>query len=434
MATNIKRVLRQFQHKNTVLLLRTLMAILVVWTLGGTLLLFAACSTQNVNVNPSPSSGMWKVVQSVNPGVAQNALNTVAATSANDAWAVGFYSKSHFNIQGSKALIEHWNGSAWSIFKSPDTSLGDGILNGVAAISPTNAWAVGYAFSESNTSTQHPLIEHWNGTSWAIVASPALSNGGQFSAITALSATNIWAVGYGDNLRHILIEHWNGNGWAVVQSPNPGSGANYLTGLTAISANDMWAVGTFFNGTGTIAAGGELLEHWNGTSWSVVQSANPGVQGNFLSSIAAVSTNDVWASGGSSLSAGGSSSQGTTTLLEHWNGTAWSNVASPNPGTAEDTLSSVVAISAHDVWAVGSSSSTFSGQQVQPLIEHWNGTSWSTFTSSGIGTNNTSLVGVGLVPQSTDIWAVGTGSSLYGTQTANETAITSQTLIETCYS
>ncbi|MDQ6659779.1 MAG: hypothetical protein M3Z24_02295 [Chloroflexota bacterium] len=440
MANNVKRaseyaqrILRQSQQKNTTLLLQTITAILAACTLGSTLLLFASCSTQNLNVNPSPA--IWKIVHSENPGSAQNSLNAIAATSIKDAWAVGTFSASHFGSQGSKALIEHWNGSAWSVFNSPDTPLGNSILNGVAAISPTNAWAVGYAFNESNNSEQHTLIEHWNGTSWAIVASPTPINGGQLSAITALSATNIWAVGYGDNLGRTLIEHWNGNVWAVVQSPNPGSGENLLTGLTAISMNDIWAVGIFSNGIRTIATGEGLVEHWNGTSWSVVQSSNPGMQGNFLSSIAAISTNDVWAIG--------SSSQGTKTLIEHWNGTSWRTVASPNPGTAENTLSSVVTISTHSIWAVGSAGSTFAGQQSQPVIEHWDGTSWSTFTSPNIGTINTSLSGAGLVPHSTNIWAVGTGfyyanpvsvSSPNATQTSNETPITAQTLIEFCCS
>ncbi|MDQ2714320.1 MAG: hypothetical protein M3Z08_05380 [Chloroflexota bacterium] len=395
------------------------------------LILFASC---NVNTNPAPVT--WKIVHSVNPGLAQNSLNAVAATSSNDAWAVGSFSTSHFDIQGSKVLIEHWNGSAWSVFNSPATPLGDGVLNGVVAISPTNAWAVGYAFSESSNSEQHPLIEHWNGASWAIVASPTSGAGGQLSAITALSATDIWAVGYRGTLGHTLIEHWNGNVWAVVQGPNPGRGQNFLTGLAAISSNDVWAVGTFSNGISSIAEGQELIIHWNGTSWSVVQSASPGLPGNSLSSIVAVSANDVWAVG--------SSDQGKRTLLTHWNGTSWGSVEGPNPGTANNSLSAVVDLSAHDVWVVGSSSSVFVGQQAHPLIAHWDGTSWSTFVSPTIGASNTTLNGVGPVPHSTNIWAVGTGAT-YTTSvsvsspnatggTSNEIPVTAQTLIETCCS
>ena len=36
-------------------------------------------------------------------------------------------------------------------------------LSGVSAISATDAWAVGYASSRTG---QQPLILHWNGTAW----------------------------------------------------------------------------------------------------------------------------------------------------------------------------------------------------------------------------------------------------------------------------
>ena len=420
--------------KNTPSLLRTIAAILAVC------ILFAACNTQNNIVNPSPAT--WKIVISKNPGSAQNNLNAVAATSTTDAWAVGSFSNNHFDIQGSKALIEHWNGSTWSVVKSPKAPLGDSILNGIAAISPTNAWAVGYTFLDSNSDVRQTLIEHWNGTSWAVVASPNFANGAQLTAVTALSATDIWAVGYGNNpaqtfIEQSLIVHWDGKAWREVPNPNPGSGSNFLTGLAAVSTNDIWTVGAFVNGNNGIEMGEELIEHWNGTSWTVVQNPNAGVQGTVLSTIAAISTNDVWAVGSSS------SSSPTNTLIEHWNGTSWSTVEGQNPGKASNTLGAVAVLSAHDIWAVGSSSSAFTGQEAQPLIEHWNGSSWSTITSPNIGTNNTTLDEVALVPHSTRIWAVGTGAT-YGTPitvplpntnlTTSETPVTAQTLTESCCS
>jgi hypothetical protein len=38
-----------------------------------------------------------------------------------------------------------------------------------------------------------PLIEHWDGSTWSIVPGAAVS--GHLYSITALSASNIWAVG-----------------------------------------------------------------------------------------------------------------------------------------------------------------------------------------------------------------------------------------------
>ena len=41
-----------------------------------------------------------------------------------------------------------------------------------------------------------------------------------------------------------LIEHWNGTTWSVVASPNVGTQLNGLNGVTAVSTSDIWAVGS----------------------------------------------------------------------------------------------------------------------------------------------------------------------------------------------
>ena len=405
------------------------------------LLVLTSCSSQNPVVNPSP--GRWVIVHSENPGQAENGRLAIAATSINDAWAVGNYSNQHLVTQGGNALIEHWNGSAWSAVKSPQTPLESSILNGVAAISPTDAWAVGYSFSTSNSNEQQTLIEHWNGTAWTIVKSPNPAPGSDLFAITALSATDIWAVGvYSHRLgtslvSRTLIEHWNGTAWTVVQSQNPGSGFNYLTGIAALSADDIWAVG--FSSSGQTVQGMQevLIEHWDGTSWKVVQGQSPGTNGNVLSEVTAISANDVWAVGSTSGSA-----PETDTLIEHWNGSSWSTVQGQNPGKQSNNLTAIVARSPHDIWAVGDYNSVLSAQDAQPLIEHWNGSSWSTVISPNIGTHNTSLGGVTLVPHSSHLWAVGSGatfstvsvSSPDATQPTSVMSVTAQTLVEACCS
>src|SRR5207253_7101542 len=89
----------------------------------------------------------------------------------------------------------------------------------------------------------------------------------------AVSATDVWAVGfYGpfSGPTHTLVEHWDGTSWSVVPSPDPSASGSILYGITAVSANDVWAVGDYPYGS----AGGHvtLTEHWDGSSWSVVPS------------------------------------------------------------------------------------------------------------------------------------------------------------------
>ena len=60
-------------------------------------------------------------------------------------------------------------------------------------------------------------------------------------------------------------------------SPNPSypAGAN-LNAITAISASDIWAVGSFYNTSSTISA---FALHYNGSSWSVTVLPQPAVTG-----------------------------------------------------------------------------------------------------------------------------------------------------------
>src|SRR5262249_5512555 len=111
---------------------------------------------------------------------------------------------------------------------------------------------------------------HWDGTSWSQIPTARLRFGGVV-AVTALSPTNVWAVGAGPGVptggfsAHptAVIEHWDGTTWSVVPSPNPNpQGNNSLVAVAAVSANDIWAVGHQLLGPFT--------EHWDGKKWSIV--------------------------------------------------------------------------------------------------------------------------------------------------------------------
>jgi hypothetical protein len=131
------------------------------------------------------------------------------------------------------------------------------------------------------------------------------------------------------------------------QPPNPGTSRNHLSSVAVLSSCNAWAVGSYSNGT----ADRTLILHWNGTAWTKVASPNPGgsANHNILTSVAAVSGSNAWAVG--------FYNNGTTnrTLILNWNGSAWTQVASPNPSPfGGNGLSGVDAFSAHNIWAVGS--------------------------------------------------------------------------------
>jgi hypothetical protein len=333
------------------------------------------------------SCGSWQVVPSPNSNNAQNALNSIAILSAHDAWAVGgTYSSRRYKT--GHTLTEHWNGSTWAIVPSPNP--GNATLSSVAAVSSTNVWAVG-SYLNLKTRNSETLVEHWNGTRWSVITSPNIGPDSSLFGIAVVTARDIWAVGDSNGLYDTLVEHWNGTRWSIVQSPNA-SDTNILSAVTAVSASDLWAVGVTA-GTSTGDKDQALIEHWDGTSWSVVQSPPAGLYGNLLYSVSAVSANDIWAVGYAQASSG-------RTLTEHWNGSQWSVVKSPNVTSNTNSLESVVAISSHNVWAVGYSLDSTT------LTEQWNGTQWNVVHSPNGGSNYSQLRGVAAF-SANDIWTVG---------------------------
>ena len=322
-------------------------------------------------------------------------LTGVSADSSTDAWAVG------------GPLILHWNGTAWSKFTDPVPTAD---LNAVKAISASDAWAAGQYCPTGACATLDTLILHWNGTAWSKVASPSPGGPDFLTGLSASSATNAWAVGSsGAGYPTTLILHWNGTTWSRVSSPNPGgSNGDSLSAVTAASATSAWAAGDYTTSTGGRTM---LLLRWNGTAWSQV--TGPSLNGwSDLFGASATSSTSAWAAGENCVPGcyrGGVS----YTLIEHWNGTSWSHVSSPNPGGSNgDWLNAVTARSATDAWAVGAYG-TSAGAAT--LIEHWNGTAWSQSASPSPSSTLNILTSV-TATSGTSAWAVGTDRSSSNTE------------------
>ena len=327
----------------------------------------------------------WGVVPSPNRS-SVDGLSAVAKVSSKDVWAVG-----GDQFAGSRTLIEHWNGMQWSIVKSPNPGTIYDRLNGITAISSTNIWAVGYAVSSGRVA--QTLIEHWNGVQWSVVKSPSPGTvENSLSGVAAISSRDVWAVGMTTSAsEQPLVEHWNGIQWSVVTSPRLSSLNNLLFSVTAVSARDVWAVGS------RNTFGQALIEHWNGGRWSVVTSPNPGAVENALFGVTAISAHDVWAVGYTT------SNRSRQTLVEHWNGSHWQVVTSPGFGSMVSSFWAVGAISARNVWAVGDVAS--GGVGFHTLTAQWNGSRWVVVKSPDPGTVN-ALDGVAII-SACDVWAVG---------------------------
>lgn len=269
-----------------------------------------------------------------------SSLLGVAAVSATDAWAVGLV------IAGRRTLplIMHWNGTHWTR-SSIATGVRSQFLRGVAAGSARDAWAVG-----AGAKGPHAYILHWNGATWAPVPTPRTSAPAELSAVTVVSEADAWAVGQANGA---LILHWNGTKWRIV--PNPWRGGDIaLYGVSARSADDAWAVGK----TGSSA----LILHWNGISWARLRAPKYGRWGSY--SVAAVSPQLTWLVG--------RTKKGLPLILR-WNGSTLRRLPTPKP-TVRGGLTGVSAVSAGQAWAVGSGG--FRGGRSQTLIFRWQGHAW----------------------------------------------------------
>ena len=251
----------------------------------------------------------WSTVATPTPsGSTPNwAFKSVAASSASDAWAVGVQSA---GTKIHNSLIEHWNGTAWSVVAGPN----EGVLNAVLDFSPANAWA----FADFS-------VLHWNGTAWSVVsgALPALR-------VSADGPNDIWGV-----YRNDMVTHYNGTSWSVYTLSGPG-GTPVFESVEALSPTDVWVAGT--NGTGPV------LEHFNGTSWRVV--TLPSSFSSYgLNAITAKSGSDIWV-----FSNTGSPQR--PLLLGHWNGSSWTTSPSPLPPNTLVQIGSAASSPSH-VWLFG---------------------------------------------------------------------------------
>ena len=317
------------------------------------------------------------------PAAAGGGLFSVTCINGPDCWAVGAVLGVAGDGSPTGSLTEHWDGTSWSIVPSPTPAGVVGVLlQGVSCTSTANCWAVGFG-TDQNGQNVNSVTEHWNGTSWSLVPSAVTGQSfDQLDNVHCLSTSDCWAVGNAGPVQQNpnflpifpgavgdqgLIEHWDGATWSVVASANePSPGGGYLNGLTCVDATDCWASGATTDATGMAA--GVLMEHWDGSGWSLVPTAIPeSTTGSILSSISCTSASECWAVGSSgSFGGGGGSGFRPSSFIENWNGSSWSIDPSPNV-TALSFLNSVTCLRETGCWAVGSAATE--AQQNDPGLQ-----------------------------------------------------------------
>jgi hypothetical protein len=295
----------------------------------------------------------------------------VSFDSASDGWVLGQTDPDGYQAPAFQDAVR-WSGGRWTTIPlavAPQPAKAFPQLAAISALSPASAWGVGAQYETDGIigaarDATGTLIEHWDGTQWGVVANPAATQAGAvLTAISAVSPTDIWAVGEQENAAGAFVplaEHWNGTAWTVVSVP-PGSVSSSFNAVSADGPDDAWAVGPQENAAGVSIP---LVEHWNGTAWTVVTTL-PTLADSSLTAVYAASPSDVWAP----VITGLPNTDNATPEFLHWNGTAWSTVTVPGPQEygIDYEYVSVAGTGPDNIWAAGWTTNIGSGPST-PLV------------------------------------------------------------------
>ena len=395
-------------------------------------------ATRNINPESGPPSRAtvdrwngtaWTVSTTLSLDSEGNTLTGVACASATTCVAVGWIGEPERDA-AVQSFIERWNGAGWVTDPvGTHPAAAPSALTAASCVQGGMCFAVGW--QPGGEGQSGPLIERRFGDDWRTVTSPA-RGAATLTGVSCLRSSTCFAVGsYAPNARdtRTLVERWNGRSWALADSPNPDTAAGARANrLLSVSCPTLvcFAVGAVGSGTAR-----PLIERWDGSKWTVVP--GPTVIGSSL--LDAVSC-----SSPTKCFAVGQSSKGKS-LTERWDGKAWAILAAPAASGADD-LTGVSCVSATVCVAVGASTSH--GVR-HALVLHWNGESWSRQSvANGAGsalravscTGPTRCVAVGsiataagsapLVATTNDgtSWQVGSGAANAAIRTATLAGVT----------
>lgn len=346
---------------------------------------------------PALSQEEWIFVPPSPVGGEGGAVRGVEGTSLNDVWAVGAW----FSPSGEKlSLIQHFDGTSWTMLPTPDTGVigKNESMRSVVAVSTDNAVAVG-----SHTPVgfaPQPLAMEWNGSEWALIATPVFEGGANFDGIDRAPSGDLWVAGY--LYGTAFLARRNGGGWDIEYAPQVGGERNNFNALHARTDTEIWAAGTWSDHQGQRRL---LIQRFDGGgNWTTFDLPPPDGFDDYyetdrVTGVHAFAANDVWAIGyyydrASTL---------TLPLIMHYDGVSWTKVSLPlNPGSGH--LEGLTAIGPDDIYAAGTFTPT--GGVQGPYMLHYDGVSWAEVSLPSSGGSYEWLLGMTATPDGS-VWAVG---------------------------
>ena len=278
-------------------------------------------------------------------------------------------------------MVESWHGSTWALQDIPVPAGSAGVYPGAASCTSADSCTVvgGYDNAAADDNTE-PLAEYWNGSTWAIQATPEPKITGTgyavLGAVSCVSAASCMAVGsYQSNQGpnegdQLLAEHWNGSTWTIEKARGPaGEPDSVFYGVSCVSGTDCTAVG-YAASSATVGPSITLAEHWNGSTWAIQPTPNAAASLNTLAAVSCAAKSHCMAVGYTGLGT-------TTALAESWNGHTWAVRAVPvRAGAAISELDGVSCARGAGCTAVGVFGSIDTGTGSHALAERWSGSAW----------------------------------------------------------
>lgn len=328
----------------------------------------------------------------IHPASSSFELDATAALSSTDVWAVGVDTEHLTGYDSASCLIVHFDGTKWT--RLPCNTTGDHgpVLNSVTALSPTDVWAVGNDFSDTGGAVTRNLALHWDGSSWTEVTTPQPPTNvdAMLEKVTAISPTQVYAEEeVCKGLEVICVNRallWDGHAWKrLAHAPQ-----SRIVAASAGSATDAVAVGEKGPNDPPGVSPKPRSAHWDGKTWHAVRLPSQPYGGR-LYDITTPAADDAWAVG-AALDASGAES---TPLILHWDGEAWTQVQGSDKTAT--SLRHVCSTSPADVWIGAWNGDT----------EHWDGTTWTTVANPVAGVYRAHITGLACV-SSTSVWATAT--------------------------
>jgi hypothetical protein len=248
----------------------------------------------------------WRVVWS-GPGGGQSGFKSVAAISKTDAWAVGIEGLN----AGSHGFIVHWGGRRWRYVALPALGL---LPLEVRATSATDVWVFG-AYQGSGIGFR------WDGTRWHQTTPLGAAFAG--GDVAVLGPSDVWFGAPSCASGAVCPAwHWNGSAWITVALPPH----VVLQGLAGSAPSNLWMAGYLQPRSG-VYRGLLVAYRWVKNAWAKVRL--PWALSVRLASVVTTSPSSVWI---------------VNTLTNfprplHWNGTRWQRLpAMPPPGDVGEPL------------------------------------------------------------------------------------------------